>query len=114
MLIAIRSFFLLIVFLSELAALFAYGYWGFRLDHPVGIKVLVGVRLPLLVAIGWGLFLSPKASYEVSAAIRFVLKVFVFGFAAAALYAVGLPSLSFVLGVCVLVAHLMVYVLGDK
>lgn len=109
----IHGFFLLIVFLCELAAIAAYGYWGFQLDTSVYAKWTAGIGIPVLVAVVWGLFLSPKASFAVPLALQIALKVLVFGLAAAALYATGRPRLAMFFAACVLISHAMDSLLGD-
>ncbi|MFD2368726.1 YrdB family protein [Brevibacillus sp. GCM10020057] len=110
----IHGFFLLLVFLSEIAAIIAYGFWGFRYPSSIWIKWVLGIGLPVVVIVVWGLFLSPKASVEIPQALRIVMKVMVFGFAAAALYSAGRPRMSLLFGLCVLVSHGMDYLLAEK
>ncbi|MED1954259.1 YrdB family protein [Brevibacillus centrosporus] len=110
----IHAFFLLLVFLSEVAAIIAYGYWGFQFHSSTWVKWALGIGIPVVVIVVWGLFLSPKASVEFPQALRIGMKVMVFGFAAAALYAAGRPRLAFLFGLCVLVSHGMDYMLADK
>ena len=80
----IRALALLVRFLLELAALAAVGWWGFE-----EVNVLVGVAAPLLVAVVWGAFISPKAAVKVPKAVWIGLQVLVFGAAALALAAVA-------------------------
>ncbi|NBD24274.1 YrdB family protein [Paenibacillus glycinis] len=85
----------LIFFLLELCALAAFCYWGFHLkgaEHWV--RALTGIGSPVLVAVLWGTFIAPKASIPVSASIRFVLQLIVFGSAAAVLYLSGQHKLA--------------------
>ncbi|MGV3464002.1 MAG: YrdB family protein [Heyndrickxia sp.] len=90
----IQSFFLGIVFLVELVALVAYSYWGFHKGNGIGIKLLLGVGTPLLVAFFWGLFLSPKATISVNLPLRILLKIIVFGLASFAVYTTGKHTLA--------------------
>lgn len=110
----IHAFFLLLVFLSEVAAIIAYGYWGFRFHSSTVIKWVLGIGIPVVVIVVWGLFLAPKASIEIPNVLRIIMKVMVFGFAAAALYSAGRPKLAILFGVCVLLSHGMDYVLAEK
>lgn len=111
MVMAAKGLFLGIIFLCELAALAAYGYWGYRLEAPLIARVALLLALPIGVALVWGLFLAPKAQYPVPGGVRLLLKTLVFGCAAAALYAAGRPRLAAIFGVCVVVSHAMDYVL---
>jgi hypothetical protein len=76
-------------FLMKLCGLAAFSYWGFHLNRSWLINILFGIVTPLLVAIFWGAFVAPKASYPVSIPLRIVLQLIVFAFAIAALYFSG-------------------------
>jgi len=92
--IMIQSALLLVLFLVELGSLAAFGYWGFHIDKGMLMKVLLGIGLPLAVAVFWGTFVAPKASIPVSLPLRAVLQLTVFTLAAAALYAAGQKPLA--------------------
>lgn len=110
----IHGFFLLLVFLSEVAAIIAYGYWGFQFHSSAWIKWVLGIGIPVVVIVVWGLLLSPKASVQIPQALRIGMKAVVFGLAAAALYMAGRPRLALLFGLCVLVSHAMDYLLAEK
>jgi uncharacterized protein DUF2568 len=74
-----------LVFLDELAAMTAYGVWGWQVGSPRWLLVVV---LPLLAMTSWWLFASPKARYG-SGRRREVVKVLVFGLASVALWDAG-------------------------
>ena len=57
----------------------AYSYWGFHLDKGLLIKLLIGIKIPILVAVIWGTFISPKAAIPVTTTIRIVLQTILFG-----------------------------------
>ena len=90
----IRSLNLLVRFLLELCLLGAVGYWGFETGDGAGMQALLGIGGPLLIAVVWGLFISPKATVELPIAAWIGLQVLLFGGAAAALTAVGSPTLA--------------------
>ena len=69
-------------FLLELCALAAVGWWGWTV-HPV-----LGIALPLVVAVVWGAFVAPKARYAVPRLAWYAIQVVIFGAAALALGAV--------------------------
>ncbi|MFE9693900.1 YrdB family protein [Micromonospora sp. NPDC005806] len=56
-----------VIFLLELALLVAAGWWGFTLDAGWPVRLLAGLGAPLLIAVVWGLFCSPKASVPLPA-----------------------------------------------
>lgn len=111
--IVIQSALLLLVFLLELAGLAAYGYWGFHADRGVAVKIALGIGVPLLVAVFWGIFLAPKASVPVPFALRLILKTIVFGLAAAALYAAGRGKLAISFAAITVIAHVLSYAMGE-
>ncbi|MBM7568587.1 YrdB family protein [Paenibacillus sacheonensis] len=81
---------LALFFLLELAAMAAFGYWGYRLDAAAALKVIAAIAILLAVIVLWGLFLAPKATLPVfSYPVRTALKFVVFAAASAALYAAG-------------------------
>ncbi|MBB6731802.1 YrdB family protein [Cohnella zeiphila] len=83
-----------VFFLMELAALAAFGLWGFHFPPGLALKIALGIGTPLLIAILWGTFIAPKASIPVSIPVRALLQAIVFGLAALALYVSGKHSLA--------------------
>jgi hypothetical protein len=92
--IVIESLNLLIRFLLELCMLGAVGYWGFTTGDGAATKALLGVGGPLLMAVVWGSFISPKATVELPAAAWIGLQAVLFGAAAAALAHFTSPALA--------------------
>ncbi|MGI8524177.1 MAG: YrdB family protein [Nocardioides sp.] len=80
---------LALVFLDELLAVVALGYWGAAHDGALG-WVLAAVASVAAVVM-WALFASPKATYGGPVA-RPVVKALVFGAATAGLWAAGHPG----------------------
>jgi hypothetical protein len=74
-----------LVFLDELAAMAAFGVWGWEVGTP---RWLLVVLLPMLAMAAWWLFASPKARFG-SGGRRVVVKVLVFGLASLALWDAG-------------------------
>ncbi|WP_168123834.1 YrdB family protein [Paenibacillus sp. HB172176] len=92
---AAEGLILALFFLLELCALAAFGYWGYHIHAGEILKIALAVAAPLIVAVLWGMFLSPKASMPIfSSTTRTVLKLLVFLLASAALYASSLGSLA--------------------
>ncbi len=92
--IVIESLNLLIRFLLELCMLGAVGYRGFKTGDGVAMQALLGVGFPLLMAVVWGLLVSPKATAELPAAAWVGLQAVLFGAAAVALATFASPVLA--------------------
>src|SRR5690349_3221315 len=92
---------LALAFLSEIAALVALGWWGFARDAGTPVRVLLGIGLPLVAAVLWGVFAAPQAPVHVLA-LTLLVKVAVFGGASLALAALGHPRLAVALAVVAL------------
>lgn len=56
----------IVAFGLELVALTAFGLWGVSLGPTPVSQVALGVGAPLLMAVFWGTFLSPKAAVPLS------------------------------------------------
>lgn len=100
---------LVLRFFLELGALAALAYSGFHAGSSEAIHWLLGIGLPLLAAIVWGLFIAPRRRYDVPDAVWVLLQVLIFGGAVAALFASDQPTLAVVFAALLLVnATLMV------
>ena len=90
---------LALAFLLELCMLVALGYWGFHTGQSTLPRFALGLGAPLLTAIFWGLFMAPKAVRPVCTPLHLVFVVIIFGLAALALAAAGLPVLAWIFAV---------------
>ncbi len=104
---------LLLRFLLELCALGALGYWGFKTGSATITKIALGVGAPLVAAVVWGMFVSPRAPVELPGLVVLLLQVLVFGAAAAALVASGHRTLAMAFGVIVVINAVLMYVWGQ-
>ena len=92
--IVVQSFNLLIRFLLELCMLGAVGYWGAVTGDGAAMQVLLGVGAPLLMAVVWGVYISPKATVKLPEAAWIGLQAVLFGAAAVALATFASPALA--------------------
>ena len=83
-----------LAFLLELTMLIALGYWGFYGDKSVLVKWMLGISLPLLTALVWGMFLAPKAVYRLNSTSGNLLSLILFLLAATALFYTQHPVLA--------------------
>ncbi len=100
-------------FLLELCALGALGYWGFKTGSGTVAKITLGIGAPLVAAVVWGTFLSPRAAVVLPGVLVLVLQALVFASAAVGLAATGHRTLALVFGVIVVVNAVLMYVWGQ-
>jgi hypothetical protein len=81
-------------FALELCLLAAFGYWGFQLERGWLVRIVVGIGVPLLVAVVWGMFIAPKALNLLAEPGRFLLELLLFALGAGVLWLAGRTSLG--------------------
>jgi hypothetical protein len=86
---ALRYADLALRFALELAGLAAFGYWGFVVPADLRLKLLLGLGGPVLAAVLWGLFASPKAAVPLPGGAKLAFEILWFGAAATALAHAG-------------------------
>jgi hypothetical protein len=104
---AVRGVLLAVRFALELAALVALGYWGFTTEGGTVKKIVLGLGAPLLAAVLWGLFASPKARFG-NAVRQAAVEIAVFGSAALALAAARHTQLAVAFAVVAVVDSVLV------
>jgi hypothetical protein len=97
-------------FLLELCLLAALGYWGFQTGQGLVMQIVLGIGAPLLVAVLWGAFMSPRAPIRLTVLFHLIVQMLLFALAVAALFAAGQPLLGWVLAVAFLVNQVLVLV----
>lgn len=93
---------LTLAFLLELAALAALGVWGYQIPESTLLKFLLGVGLPVIAAIAWGLTAAPKAKYQNQLAM-IITKTVVFGGAALALFGLDRGGFAILFAILVII-----------
>src|SRR5690242_4310711 len=104
---AIRPLTLLIRFLSELGALFAFTLWGF---HEAG---WFGVLPPLVGAAIWGRWMAPKSGHRLDDPRRLVAEIVFFGAAASAFAAADAPVVGAAYGIVAIACAVLVRYTGE-
>ena len=107
---ALKSINVVVRFLLELCVLAAVGYWGFKTGSGWFLKILLGIGAPLLIAVIWGMFGAPKATYHLHGFMLLALEVIVFGSGVAALYATKNNSLAWAFAVIVIINRILMFV----
>jgi hypothetical protein len=94
----------------ELAGLAAFGYWGFVVGDGLRLKVLLGLGVPVVAAVLWGVFASPKAAVPLPEAAKLAFEIVWFGAAAAGLAYAGRPWFAVVFAALYVVNRILLYV----
>jgi hypothetical protein len=87
----------------------ALAYWGFSTGDSALVHVLLGVGVPVLAAIIWGIFLSPRASVQLPEPLKLALEILAFAVATVALYSTGRIAEALALAVLYLVNRILLY-----
>jgi Protein of unknown function (DUF2568) len=98
-------------FVLELCALVAMIYAGFRLGDSLWMRLLLGVVMPMLAAVAWGVLRVPNdpgaAIIAVPGRLRLVLEWAIFGLAIGMLSMAGRPMLAIIFLVAVLIDYVI-------
>lgn len=94
---------LLVRFLLELCMFAAVGYWGFKTYSGWAMKIIFGIGVPVLIAVLWGLFVAPRATYLLSGISYLAVELILLGSGAVALFASGNPTLGWVYAIILVV-----------
>ena len=100
-------------FLLELCALAALGYWGYVTGRQPVARWGFALGIPLAVAALWGAFGAPGAPAPVSAGVRLLLEILIFGGATAALATTGHPGLAWAFGLLALGNRILMFLWGQ-
>ena len=101
---------LVLSFLLEIAMLAAFGYWGFHTGESLWLKLALGIGVPLVVFILWGLFLAPRAGYRADSTLGVIMSLGLFYLAALALYQSNQPVLGTAMIVLALINRTLVVI----
>ena len=114
MMAALQAANLALAFLLELAALAAFAYWGFNTGDSTLVHVVLGIGVPVLGAVLWGIFAAPKSTRRLQGIAYWAFKVAFFALASAALVAAGQVTLGVLLGAVAAVNLILARVWGQS
>lgn len=97
-------------FLLELCMLAAVGYWGFKTQSGLAMKILLGIGLPVLLIVIWSLFVAPRAIYPLHGIAHMVLSFVLLASGAVALFASGNLSLGWIYLIVLIVNQVLLIV----
>jgi hypothetical protein len=101
-----------LAFLLELCVLAALAFWGIHTGESTLAKIALGVGTPLVAAILWGIFASPRAPMLVPLPWHRLLEVAFFGAGVLALFLAGQPLLAIIFLVLLVVNYAFLLTLG--
>ncbi len=110
---AVRWLDLAAIFILEMCALVALGYWGVETGSGAAGKIALGVGAPVAMAVVLGTFAAPKAKVRLHAAPRLAVRVVVIAIAALALAVAGQRSLGIALFAAFCVTQALAVALGS-
>ena len=101
---------LALAFLLELVMLAAFAWWGYQTGQGTQWQIALAVGAPLLIAVFWGLFVAPRATFQTTPAVKFALALAVFALVAVALYVTGQQTLALIFVVLALLNRALILV----
>ena len=90
-------------FLLELVALATFALWGFA-SWDLPWNIVLGIGAPVVAALVWALFLSPRAVLAIDVYGRSLIELLIMGAAALAWLDLGQPIVAIVFGVVAVVS----------
>jgi len=79
-------------FFLELCMVLAYGYWGFKTGSGLVMQLLLGIGVPLIVIVIWGIFLAPASKQRLQGVPHWTLEIILFVASIVALFIAGQPN----------------------
>ncbi len=86
-------------FFLELCMVLAYGYWGFTTGSGLIMQLLLGIGVPLIVIVIWGIFLAPASKQRLQGVPHWTLEIILFVASIVALFVAGQPSWAIIFAV---------------
>lgn len=113
MMAAIKMANLALAFFVELGALVAFGYWGFHVNGNVLVKVGLGLGVPLVFAVFWGIFMAPNSTIHLTGMGYLLVKLIIFGLAVAMLAGAGQTRIAAIFGGVIVVNTILLQAWGQ-
>lgn len=109
----IKSVNLALRFSLEICALISMGYWGFKSGNGQLMKIVLGLGIPLIAALVWGVFGSPAAPVVLPKPLHLMLELAIFGLACILLYASGYRFLALAFGMILVINRILIYIMRE-
>jgi quinol-cytochrome oxidoreductase complex cytochrome b subunit len=105
----IKTLNLMLRFSLELFALGSLAYWGAQTGKG-SMRVLLAIGAPLIIAVVWGVFGSPRSYVQLSTPMHILLELLVFGLPSVALYTSGKHSLATIYITVAIINRILMYI----
>ncbi len=109
---ALKGANLALAFLLEVVTLIAFAFWGWTVGSNGAIRLLLVIAVPVIAAVVWGAFLSPKPEIQLPDVIVALAQVGFFALAVLALWASGHHVASLVTAAVLALNRLLLTVWG--
>lgn len=110
MLSMLKTLNLALAFLLELVMLYAIGYWGFKLKQDTEVRWAVGIGLPLLAAVLWGVLLAPKSVVASPFPVKMAGKFILLLIASLLLYNAGKQQMAIAFIIVVIINFILLFI----
>ena len=107
---AIKTANVVLRFLLELCILADLGYWGVQNGQRLLAKIGLGIGVPILAAVVWGLLGAPGSPWQLHDPLHLILELVLFGAAAVALFASGQRVLGMAFALVFVLNRALMYV----
>lgn len=104
---------LAIRFLLEICVLISVGYWGFKTGSGLFLRLVLGIGMPLLIAVIWAMFGAPRSAFRLQGPLMLMLEIIVFGSGVAALFLTKNTILAWVFAAIIVVNRVLIFFWGQ-
>lgn len=97
-------------FLLELAMVVGFGVWGYHIGGMTLLKWVLGLGLPLIIMVFWGMFMAPQATQRLGWPWVPIIAGALFLLAALALYVTGYKTQGLIMAILALINMTLVFI----
>jgi len=97
-------------FFLELAMVAGFGMWGYHIGGTTLLKWVLGLGLPLIIMVFWGIFMAPQATQRLGWPWVPIVAGVLFLLAALAFYATGYRTQGIVMAILTVINATLVFI----